>query len=101
MASGQYITVRESAQILGVSEKKITDLIESGQLHAYRIADQFLRLKRSEVLLIKTSGQVASEAIQYEYTFPERLRDFIVFNDFYIIALAIALVLAYFIFFTY
>ena len=29
--SSQYITVRETAQILAVSEKKVMDLIESGQ----------------------------------------------------------------------
>ncbi len=99
--AGQYITVRETAQILGVTEKKVTDLIESGKLQAYRIADQFLRLKRTEVLQIKTSGEVASESVHYDYTFADRLRDFIVFNDFYLIAILVAMVLVYFIFFTY
>lgn len=101
MSTGQYITVRETAQILGVSEKKVTDLIEAGHLHAYRIADQFLRLKRTEVMAIKTNGLVASESVQYEYSFQDRVRDFIVFNDFYLIAGAIAATLIYFIFFTY
>lgn len=101
MASGQYITVRETAQILGVTEKKVTDLIDSGKLQAYRIADQFLRLKREEVLQIKVSGEVASEAVQYEYSMADRMRDFIVFNDFYLISFVVALVLVYFIFFTY
>ena len=39
--SSQYITVRETAQILAVSEKKVMDLIEGGNLQAYKIADQF------------------------------------------------------------
>ena len=98
--SAQYITVRETAQILGVSEKKVMDLIEGRKLQAYRIADQFLRLKRSEVAQVRTSGEVVSENVQIEYTFAERLRDFIYFNDFYIAASAIILVLLYVIFFT-
>ena len=96
----QYITVRETAQILGVSEKKVMDLIEDRKLQAYRIADQFLRLKRAEVVQIRTSGEVESENQQHEYTFAERLRDFFYFNDFYIAALGVILVLLYIIVFT-
>ena len=96
--SGQYITVRETAQVLGVSEKKVMDLIEGRQLQAYRIADQFLRLKRAEVVQIRSSGQVVSENVQHEYSFADRLRDFMYFNDFYILALAVIAGLLYVIF---
>lgn len=98
--SAQYITVRESAQILGVSEKKIMDLIEGRQLQAYRIADQFLRLKRAEVMQIRVSGDVVSEQAQDVYSAGERLRDFLYFNDFYLIVGIIILALLYIIFFT-
>jgi excisionase family DNA binding protein len=97
--NGQYITVRESAQILGVSEKKITDLIEGGQLQAYKIADQFLRLKRNEVMQIRTSGQIVSETVKHDYTGAEKLKDFFYFNDFYILSFIGIAVLLYIIFF--
>ena len=97
--SGQYITVRETAQILGVSEKKVTDLIEAGQLQAYKIADQFLRLKRNEVVQIRTSGQVVSENVKHDYTVAEKIKDFFYFNDFYIFSFLTILVLLYIIFF--
>ena len=99
--SSQYITVRETAQILTVSEKKVMDLIESGNLQAYKIADQFLRLKRNEVANILSTGQVVSENASYSYTSGERVRDFFYFNDFYLISLAVIGVLLYIIFFTY
>jgi len=99
--SSQYITVRETAQILGVSEKKVMDLIEGSQLQAYKIADQFLRLKRNEVVNMRTTGQVVSENVVQIYTTAERVRDFFYFNDFYLIALAVIGVLLYIIFFTY
>ncbi len=99
--SGQYISVRETAQILGVSEKKVTDLIEAGKLQAYRIADQFLRLKRVEVMQIRSSGEVVSENAPLAYSFSERMKDFFYFNDFYILSSLFILVLLYIIFFTY
>ena len=99
--SSQYITVRETAQILAVTEKKVMDLIESGHLQAYKIADQFLRLKRSEVVNMISTGQVVSENAVRNYTFNERVRDFFYFNDFYLIAFAIIGILLYMIFFTY
>ncbi|MDE1920476.1 MAG: helix-turn-helix domain-containing protein [Candidatus Omnitrophica bacterium] len=98
--SSQYITVRETAQILAVSEKKVMDLIESGSLQAYKIADQFLRLKRNEVLNIRSTGQVVSENTLPEYSFGERVRDFFYFNDFYLLSFAVIGALLYIIFFT-
>ena len=99
--SSQYITVRETAQILSVTEKKVMDLIEGGQLQAYKIADQFLRLKRHEVVHMRTSGQVVSENAAPKYTAGERVSDFFYYNDFYLIALAVIGVLLYIVFFTY
>jgi excisionase family DNA binding protein len=98
--SSQYITVRETAQILAVSEKKVMDLIESGHIQAYKIADQFLRLKRNEVVNIRTTGQVVSESVAHGYTSGERVRDFFYFNDFYLAAFIIIAVLLYIIFYT-
>jgi len=99
--SSQYITVRETAQIMAVSEKKVMDLIESGNLQAYKIADQFLRLKRNEVVNMISKGQVVSENVVHSYTPAERLRDFFYFNDFYLVSLVIIGVLLYIIFYTY
>ena len=95
----QFISVREAAQSLGVSEKKIMDLVEESQLQAYKIAGQFLRLKRSEVLNLQTNGSVVQEIVQYPYTPGEKLRDFFYFNDFYILSLGIVVFLLYLIFY--
>ena len=100
MTTTQYISVRETAQILGISEKKVMDFIEERKLYAYRIADKFLRLKRSEVLLLRNSGRVVREEHQIAYTTGEKVKDFIYFNDFYILSLFIILELLYVIFYT-
>ena len=100
MASDHYISVREAAIALCVSERKIMDLVESGKLQAYRIAGQFLRLKQSEVFDIKKSAQIPVENALLEYTSSERLRDFFYFNDFYIISSLIIIALMYIVFMT-
>ena len=86
MTSAQYITVRETAQILGISEKKVMDFVQEHKLEAYRIANQFLRLKKTEVLNLRNAGTVTNEMVQFTYTAPDRLRDFFYFNDFYILS---------------
>ena len=94
-----FITVREAAQTLGVSEKKIMDLVEERKLQAYRIAGQFLRLKRSEVLDMRSAGEIVQESVQFNYTSSERLRDFFYFNDFYIVSILVVISLLYVIFY--
>jgi len=71
------------------------DLIEEGKLTGYRIANQFLRLKKSEVLKLRNSGNVEVEITQIPYTRTERLKDFFYFNDFYLVSGAIILILLY------
>ena len=99
MTSDQFITVRETAQLLGISEKKVMDLVKEEKLKAYRIAEQFLRLKKNEVLNIRKSGTVAVENVQIEYSLAERVQDGLYFNDFYIMSLLIIVGLLYVIFF--
>ncbi len=93
MTDNQYISVRETAQILSITEKKVMDLIEEEKLHAYKIANQFLRLKKSEVNELKNTGKVTTELLIYPYSTAERIRDFFYFNDFYIVCLGIITVL--------
>ena len=98
MTDNQYISVRETAQILGITEKKVMDLIEEGKLHAYKIANQFLRLKKNEINELKNTGKVVTELIIHPYSAAERIRDFFYFNDFYLICLGIITILIFIIF---
>ena len=98
MATTQFISVRETAQILEISEKKVMDLIAERQLQAYRIADKFLRLKKIEVLNLRNSSQIEKEGDKLDYTPAEKIRDFLYFNDFYFICAIIIFVLIFYIF---
>ncbi len=95
MSEAQYISVRETAQILGISERKVMDMIERNELQAYKIANQFLRLKRSEVTTLQQAGTVKNETVRYQYTAKERIYDFFYYNDFYLITVIAVAVLVY------
>ena len=100
MASSQFISVRETSQILAITEKKVMNLIQTGKLQAYRIADKFLRLKRTEVLNLRNTGTIAKEHHQIAYTTGEHVQDFFYYNNFYILSFTLILVLFYIIFYT-
>ena len=93
MTDSQYISVRETAQLLGISEKKVMDLIDEGKLQAYKIANQFLRLKKSEVSDLRNSGKVVTEVVIHPYSAGERVHDFFYFNNFYLICSGIIAIL--------
>ena len=75
------------------------DMVEEKKIMAYKIAGQFLRLKKSEILNIKNTGAVVKEITQYAYTMQERIKDFFYFNDFYILCVLIIFTLLYIIFY--
>ena len=99
-ANNQFISVRETAQLLAISEKKVMDLIESRKLQAYRIAEKFLRLKKTEVMSLRNSGDIETENKAIEYTQSEKMKDFFYFNDFYIVGTLVIVCLIYVIAFT-
>jgi excisionase family DNA binding protein len=100
ISTNQFISVRETAQILAISEKKVMDLIEQGKLQAYRIAEKFLRLKKIEVLNLRDTGNIAREISQHSYTPSEKIKDIFYFNDFYIFSCAVIIMLLYVILYT-
>jgi excisionase family DNA binding protein len=100
MSTNQFISVRETAQLLSVTEKKVMELVEQRKLQAYRIADKFLRLKKSEVLTLRNTGTVIQEQAALSYTSGERIRDFVYYNDFYIVSGFVAVGLLFVIFYT-
>ena len=75
-------------------------MIEERKLQAYRIADKFLRLKKSDILDLRNAGQVKVENRVFDYTGSERVKDFFYFNDFYITSGIFILFLLYIIFYT-
>jgi excisionase family DNA binding protein len=95
MAEEKFLTVREAAALLGVSEKEVVALAENGTLPAYKIGGVFLRFKKEQVVLHLRRMQPAGfkPAAAEKGGFQDRLRDFFYFNDFYIASLLVIIFL--------
>lgn len=100
MAEEKLLTVRDVSLILGVSEKEVMDLAESGVLPAYKIAGVYLRFKKEQIYeykkLLKPSPHKKDRFPAYPLN--ERISDFFYFNDFYILAVLLIVLLAVIIF---
>lgn len=110
----KLLTIKEVADLLGVPKIKISELVERGELPAYKIGGKFIRFRkeqveaiRNEILaeagngLAKTAPQESAKHVQdiaYTQSFAEGIKDFFYFNDFYIVAAAVACLILFFIF---
>ena len=89
----KLLSTREVSHILGISEKDIIELADANLLPHFKVAGEFLRFRRDDILKVK-------ETIKKKYSLPhkkfhrkERFRDFIYFNDFYIVSTALIIAL--------
>ncbi len=89
----KLLATREVSQILGIPEKEIIDLANTNIIPHFKVAGEFFRFKREDVLRIKP-------AIKKKYNLPEKkrhrsesIREFFYFNDFYIVATALIIFL--------
>jgi len=91
-------TVRDVASILGVSEKDVLDLGETGKLPAYKIGGVYLRFKPEQIEdFRKKSGAVPlrkGSASQQDST-KDSISDFFYFNDFYIFSIIVILLVIF------
>jgi PTS system nitrogen regulatory IIA component len=62
---GMRVTVRDAAALLKTSEKQIYDWIESGNLPAYKISNQY-RINRSELLEWATARKIAIAPVLFQ-----------------------------------
>ena len=96
MAEEKLLTIRDVSLILGITEKEVIDLAESGKIPAYKIGGVYLRFKTDQLEEYRRSVQGTSPfaASLQKYSLKDRIFDFFYFNDFYILAfLLIALLL--------
>lgn len=103
MAQEKLLTIREVSTILGITEKEVIELAEAGQIPAYKVGGVYLRFKREQIdEFRKHSGRFSKGKSPISpYPFKERINDFFYFNDFYILAGLIILLMLVIIFRSY
>jgi len=89
----KLFTTREVSHTVGISEKDVIELANKNLIPHFKIAGEFLRFKKEDILRIKP-------VIKKKYNIPdkkdrslERIREFLYFNDFYLASLMVIVIL--------
>jgi excisionase family DNA binding protein len=95
MPEEKLLTVREVSLFLGVSEKEVIDLAESGAIPAYKVGGVYLRFKKEQVQGYKQSSHFAPSKVilAAPRSLKDSISDFFYFNDFYILCSLLILLL--------
>lgn len=89
MAEEKLLTVRDVSLVLGVSEKEVMDLAESGKIPAYKVGGVYLRFQRQQVEAFRKAAKPSlarDDITPQKYSLMDRVGDFFYFNDFYILS---------------
>jgi len=91
----KLLTIREVAQKLGINENEVVQLAESGQLPAYKVGGVYLRFKKEQVEAYMKYAFIPDKQKMDLKAYPlkDRLIDLFYFNDFYILALVVILIM--------
>jgi excisionase family DNA binding protein len=88
MSEEKLLTVRDVSITLGISEREVMDLAESGALPAYKVGGVYLRFKKEQVMEYQKSRKTSPSkegATDDGHPLSEKISDFFYFNDFYIL----------------
>ena len=89
----KLFTTREGSQILGISEKEIIDLADKNLIPHFKVAGEFLRFKKEDILKVKPAVRKRYNLSERKHNLLERIREFIYFNDFYLVSATIIILL--------
>ena len=110
MSEEKLLNLKAAADFLGISEQRLKELSDHGVVPAYRVAGLYLRFKKKQ--LEKLKGKITDIQSRYgeylqarssfvkeaAYTPKDRLKDFWLFYDFYIISAFLIAAVLFFIF---
>ena len=107
--SERLISLQEAAALLELDEEDVKTFVAEGKIPAYNIGGKFLRFRKGQVEALRSRLRMLKYqsvpihhltpppdlGTKQKYSFFDRIRDFIYFNDFYILAFVlIALLIA-------
>ena len=90
-------TTSEVARFLGVNDIDVEQLVQQGKLTGYKLGGEFLRFRPDQVKALKTTMRfrrsTTVSAIPSNMSWPQQVRDFFYFYDFYLVSASLLAVL--------
>ena len=102
-----YVSIQEASEILAMSHGEIHELIQERKLIAFKIGDEYLRLRKEQVYDMEAKNRINAELFPEDRTIHqnvstvknatvvEKVRDYFYFNDFYILSFLVIAALLY------
>lgn len=89
----KLFTTREVSHTLGISEKEVINLADKNIIPHFKVAGEFLRFKKEDVLRVRSAIKKKYNISERKDRSLERVREFIYFNDFYLVSVMIIIIL--------
>ena len=103
----KLISLHDAADILELSEEELRRFVAEGKIPAYRIGGEYLRFRNSQVDALRSRIRILKhqsvpildirpaqkEEKKAGYSLLDRIKDFAYFNDFYILAFVLIVLL--------
>ena len=94
----KLLATREVSQILEISEKDVIALTKLNKIPHFKIAGEFLRFKKDDIQQLKEEIQTKFNIHKEKVPQSEQLREFLRFNDFYLVSSLVIMLLLWTIF---
>lgn len=93
----KFLTSKEAAEYLAVSEDDLQKMVSDGNVPSYQIGGIYLRFRIDD---LDSYCRKARKDIKNRHRGPmsDRIKDFFYFNNFYIFASIVVIIILYFIF---
>lgn len=78
---------------MGLTEQEVIDLASTHLLPSFKVAGEFLRFRKEEIFKVKATIKNKYNLPEKKHRFKDTFREFLYFNDFYIISAAVIVVL--------
>ena len=90
-------TTSEVAKFLGINDVDVEQLVQQGKLTGYKLGGEFLRFRPDQVKALKATMRfrrsTTVSAMPSSTSWPQQVRDFFYFYDFYLVSAGLLAVL--------
>lgn len=94
----RFLTSKEAANYLGLNEQELQELVDKGNIPSYKIGGIYTRLKVDDLNYYRRKIPRNARVKKEDGGLLDNIRDFIYFNDFYILSMIAIIVIIYFLF---
>lgn len=91
----KLFNIQEAADLLRLSVQQVEELVNEGRIPAFHLDGRYLRFRREDLVAYQRAVLWQGKETIERYTLRDGLHDFFYFNDFYLLSLALILLILF------